>query len=120
MAVEHQPQALQPLRGVTVRLAPGFVEAYQPVFLADLLHHPNGRPIRTADVPKRPARHGFDSRQLGDDATFLAGARELLGVVASLGGHHETLVQDRKSTRLNSSHVKISYAVFCSKTKPAD
>src|SRR5690606_40938742 len=25
-----------------------------------------------------------------------------------------TLTQDRKSTRLNSSHVKISYAVFCS------
>src|SRR5690606_40028254 len=25
--------------------------------------------------------------------------------------------QDRKSTRLNSSHVKISYAVFCSKKK---
>src|SRR5690606_26669343 len=27
----------------------------------------------------------------------------------------ETLVEDRKSTRLNSSHVKISYAVFCLK-----
>src|SRR5690606_32662362 len=28
-------------------------------------------------------------------------------------------LQDRKSTRLNSSHVKISYAVFClKKTKP--
>src|SRR5690606_41947369 len=26
---------------------------------------------------------------------------------------------DRKSTRLNSSHVKISYAVFCLKTKKA-
>src|SRR5690606_40070591 len=25
--------------------------------------------------------------------------------------------RDRKSTRLNSSHVKISYAVFCSKKK---
>src|SRR5690606_39912870 len=25
--------------------------------------------------------------------------------------------RDRKSTRLNSSHVKISYAVFCSRTK---
>src|SRR5690606_41365271 len=25
--------------------------------------------------------------------------------------------RDRKSTRLNSSHVTISYAVFCSKTK---
>src|SRR5690606_41160925 len=27
------------------------------------------------------------------------------------------IVQDRKSTRLNSSHVKISYAVFCLKKK---
>src|SRR5690606_6471379 len=30
-------------------------------------------------------------------------------------GHR--LLQDRKSTRLNSSHVKISYAVFCLKKK---
>src|SRR5690606_40472044 len=29
----------------------------------------------------------------------------------------EALIQDRKSTRLNSSHVKISYAVFCLKKK---
>src|SRR5690606_40623378 len=29
----------------------------------------------------------------------------------------EDLLQDRKSTRLNSSHVKISYAVFCLKKK---
>src|SRR5690606_41385404 len=29
--------------------------------------------------------------------------------------HFEKLVRDRKSTRLNSSHVKISYAVFCLK-----
>src|SRR5690606_41276258 len=28
-----------------------------------------------------------------------------------------TLPRDRKSTRLNSSHVKISYAVFCLKKK---
>src|SRR5215475_5936748 len=28
--------------------------------------------------------------------------------------------QDRKSTRLNSSHVKISYAVFCLKKKKTD
>src|SRR5690606_41519048 len=27
------------------------------------------------------------------------------------------MTQDRKSTRLNSSHVKISYAVFCLKKK---
>src|SRR5690554_1397107 len=29
------------------------------------------------------------------------------------------LLQDRKSTRLNSSHVRTSYAVFCSKNKRA-
>src|SRR5690606_6617067 len=29
----------------------------------------------------------------------------------------ETIILDRKSTRLNSSHVKISYAVFCLKKK---
>src|SRR5256885_7823881 len=28
-------------------------------------------------------------------------------------------IQDRKSTRLNSSHLVISYAVFCLKKKPA-
>src|SRR5436309_11018250 len=29
----------------------------------------------------------------------------------------ERAIRDRKSTRLNSSHVKISYAVFCLKKK---
>src|SRR5207249_12317636 len=30
---------------------------------------------------------------------------------------HESVTTDRKSTRLNSSHVSISYAVFCLKKK---
>src|SRR5690625_5418722 len=30
---------------------------------------------------------------------------------------HKTIEKDRKSTRLNSSHVAISYAVFCLKKK---
>src|SRR5690606_39882712 len=38
--------------------------------------------------------------------------------VSDLGeGDPIVLIQDRKSTRLNSSHVKISYAVFCLKKK---
>src|SRR3712207_7046849 len=37
-----------------------------------------------------------------------------LGVAAHEAGH---AVQDRKSTRLNSSHANISYAVFCLKKK---
>src|SRR5690349_23202161 len=32
-------------------------------------------------------------------------------------GPHHHCVGDRKSTRLNSSHVEISYAVFCLKKK---
>src|SRR5699024_1332962 len=34
-----------------------------------------------------------------------------------VGNTLDTIVQDRKSTRLNSSHVSISYAVFCLKKK---
>src|SRR5437868_11915233 len=34
-----------------------------------------------------------------------------------VGLPHGLLDQDRKSTRLNSSHVSISYAVFCLKKK---
>src|SRR5258707_11838882 len=41
------------------------------------------------------------------------------GAVALLRGHlgPEDQVLDRKSTRLNSSHANISYAVFCLKKK---
>src|SRR5438874_3381904 len=34
-----------------------------------------------------------------------------------VGGSLERRARDRKSTRLNSSHVEISYAVFCLKKK---
>src|SRR5688572_31820233 len=34
-----------------------------------------------------------------------------------LGAPVEVLLEDRKSTRLNSSHSQISYAVFCLKKK---
>src|SRR5207253_9696070 len=34
-----------------------------------------------------------------------------------LAGREQTEQEDRKSTRLNSSHVAISYAVFCLKKK---
>src|SRR5690606_40242093 len=44
------------------------------------------------------------------------------GIFAQLGSSDNTEIldmhfEDRKSTRLNSSHVKISYAVFCLKKK---
>src|SRR5690606_12263711 len=53
----------------------------------------------------------------GDDAGYLKGrlqeARWLLKNLEVAG----IVAGDRKSTRLNSSHVKISYAVFCLKKK---
>src|SRR5437763_5470936 len=42
-------------------------------------------------------------------------ARDLL--VGEIGEKRETALGDRKSTRLNSSHRCISYAVFCLKKK---
>src|SRR2546427_4002752 len=44
--------------------------------------------------------------------------RQVAGGVAVLGAEgREQPHQDRKSTRLNSSHSQISYAVFCLKKK---
>src|SRR3712207_7464260 len=60
-----------------------------------LLHRGSGH------VPGRRARAGGDRRRDGRrDGTRGAGSDE-----------------DRKSTRLNSSHANISYAVFCLKKK---
>src|SRR2546430_6453398 len=44
----------------------------------------------------------------------IAAASPLLGQAADFG---EVEIGDRKSTRLNSSHSQISYAVFCLKKK---
>src|SRR5688572_31704286 len=47
-----------------------------------------------------------------DDTTLLAGEKEALK-----NNIRKLRLEDRKSTRLNSSHSQISYAVFCLKKK---
>src|SRR2546430_3551632 len=47
-------------------------------------------------------------------ASLVAHERE---IVALLGRNGDARCTDRKSTRLNSSHSQISYAVFCLKKK---
>src|SRR5690349_22948134 len=56
----------------------------------------------------RPAEEPGEHHRLGDR-----------GVLVLVEQDHFVLgpLQDRKSTRLNSSHVEISYAVFCLKKK---
>src|SRR2546427_7803562 len=60
-----------------------------------------------------PVETGFDEqRGVGDGDTSLAGVGEELDQ-----GCLFLADEDRKSTRLNSSHSQISYAVFCLKKK---
>src|SRR5207249_9900934 len=59
---------------------------------------------------ERPRRIAVGSGQ----GSSLAPLQDLVGIVTPADLHFE---RDRKSTRLNSSHVSISYAVFCLKKK---
>src|SRR5688572_31767714 len=52
-----------------------------------------------------------------DLADDLAGLEPPVSEIAHAPGAPEQTIQDRKSTRLNSSHSQISYAVFCLKKK---
>src|SRR5690606_41497616 len=59
---------------------------------------------------------GTDLRDDREDDVLRRRAR--LELAVHVDRHRlERLERDRKSTRLNSSHVKISYAVFCLKKK---
>src|SRR5262245_62328021 len=62
------------------------------------------------DDPNGPRQHGQPAREPdGEDDSRPGGQAS-----APADGHGEG---DRKSTRLNSSHLGISYAVFCLKKK---
>src|SRR3712207_8128483 len=64
---------------------------------------------------------GFFARLLrirvGDVVTLRAGPRRLGYRISSVRTVNRQALADRKSTRLNSSHANISYAVFCLKKK---
>src|SRR5438477_7503926 len=69
-------------------------------------HHPAGRTqIELDAVHIFPAHH----RQIKDNGPF--------DIRKVSDGKIWTASRDRKSTRLNSSHMSISYAVFCLKKK---
>src|SRR5690606_41913806 len=79
---------------------------YTTLFRSSTVHHAPQRRNRGAfpEHPLPPQRKALTHRA-DRDAPAPRGPR---GVRTS---------RDRKSTRLNSSHVKISYAVFCLKKK---
>src|SRR2546430_5528508 len=53
----------------------------------------------------------------GKDARIAGGVPDQRCSPAPWPDHHQRVSKDRKSTRLNSSHSQISYAVFCLKKK---
>src|SRR2546426_6502898 len=80
---------------------------YTTLFRSKLLHDANDRVVIVDDEDTGPlARHSYsyftslDSRPESDPSESRSGR-----------------CRDRKSTRLNSSHLVISYAVFCLKKK---
>src|SRR2546426_12553839 len=118
------------------RAGEGAAEDRQLLGAGEEVHEEVARPIDAAeDVRKRRERAREDGRQAGRETVQPVG--EVHGVRAT--GHddrdeeeiqwrrqhqqhvleHRQLSRcgDRKSTRLNSSHLVISYAVFCLKKK---
>src|SRR5436309_10073385 len=71
------------------------------------------RPPRSTLFPYTTLFRSVSARHRPDEDSWLGSAR------GKWHGIHlrRAAIGDRKSTRLNSSHVKISYAVFCLKKK---
>src|SRR3712207_7313034 len=70
-------------------------------------HGALGRPAARAPRPRRPGEEGQRRGRLRPGYAGRAGH----------AAHPRGRRPDRKSTRLNSSHANISYAVFCLKKK---
>src|SRR5690349_24006056 len=65
----------------------------------------------------RLACAGIEQRSGGRSGRIELGNRDHLGRAITPAARANSRIIDRKSTRLNSSHVEISYAVFCLKKK---
>src|SRR3712207_8711826 len=81
---------------------------YTTLFRSHRQHLVRGLPVRLTGPGE--LRGGEGGNRLAD---AVGGAR----VVAHRRDRQRDLPTDRKSTRLNSSHANISYAVFCLKKK---
>src|SRR5207249_5794619 len=84
---------------------------------ASRLPHSRKRAVQEFREAQLAALRSSGQKEL---ARFRRGAREMAAAAAeprTARGQCRRFERDRKSTRLNSSHVSISYAVFCLKKK---
>src|SRR5690606_321626 len=84
--------------------------------LACLNEHPVGSPILVRAARTADASRPYPVSVLFHCPGVVRGAEHLELPPLGVQPRHRQFL-DRKSTRLNSSHVKISYAVFCLKKK---
>src|SRR5690606_42152222 len=89
---------------------------YTTLFRSLLGHRRQGRRRTTRKMPSASAARNHQPGAGGHQATG-GGAINGCKSPRLLIAVPPVVVRDRKSTRLNSSHVKISYAVFCLKKK---
>src|SRR5699024_12433638 len=101
-----------PLR--CLRLSHAALPLYSFFFLSSSGHHPDlhSFPTRRSSDLGAQIRAKFTEMQLTDEVHF----RDVYDRDGTLRSYSDGK-GDRKSTRLNSSHVSISYAVFCLKKK---
>src|SRR5690606_39667024 len=101
-AVEQGRRQGQPQPEVPENAHEGFMDAARKRVLVGLL---------VGEVARRNELR-LDPKRLNETLRLIASTYEEPDQVIELYRN-----EDRKSTRLNSSHVKISYAVFCLKKK---
>src|SRR5690625_6179284 len=109
-------------RRVCMQGAGGCVACYKstfPIFNSDrglfLFHCPLYKILELRDIGLLESLHKV-GYCIMNDPLFLQDSDGGLPKVSDL---NRSFRSDRKSTRLNSSHVAISYAVFCLKQKPS-
>src|SRR5690625_5314798 len=83
------------------------------------LHDPDGRIVTDVIIISRAVYPGTDKERTKDGFGIMTSDDTTGAVVTGMliqalrHDEHNSFAEDRKSTRLNSSHVAISYAVFC-------
>src|SRR5690606_41727341 len=96
-----------------------FLYNHQPATRTNTLSLHDALPIYAVKISHHTHRH--PCKLLPNDLSLQnQNNSPLFSLLQSHVRHDEirqSIGQDRKSTRLNSSHVKISYAVFCLKKK---
>src|SRR5690625_5223999 len=115
-----------PMTRLRARIAERLLEASQSTAMLTTFNEVNMQPVMALRSQYRDDFEQANGVRLGFMGFFVKAACEALkrfpAVNASIDGpdivyHGYQDIGDRKSTRLNSSHVAISYAVFCLKKK---